>query len=49
MLTSERNKISYLHFIMSVLVILIHSINNDTKFEFRFAHILGQNVISGSF
>ena len=37
MLTSERNKISYLHFIMSVLVILIHSINNDTRFERFFA------------
>ena len=33
MLTREKNKISYLHFIMSVLVILIHSINNDTKLE----------------
>lgn len=33
MLTREKNKISYLHFIMSVLVILIHSINNETKFE----------------
>ena len=33
MLTSERNKISYLHFIMSVLVILIHSINNESRFE----------------
>ena len=29
----EKNKITYLHFIMSVLVILIHSINNETKFE----------------
>lgn len=29
----EKNKISYLHFILSVLVILIHSINNETKFE----------------
>lgn len=33
MLTREKNKISYLHFIMSVLVVLIHSINNDTKLE----------------
>lgn len=33
MLTREKNKISYLHFIMSVLVILIHSINNETRFE----------------
>ena len=33
MLTREKNKITYLHFIMSVLVILIHSINNETKFE----------------
>ena len=33
MLTSEKNKISYLHFIMSVLVILIHSINNETRLE----------------
>lgn len=33
MLTREKNKISYCHFILSVLVILIHSINNETKFE----------------
>ena len=33
MLSREKNKISYLHFILSVLVILIHSINNETKFE----------------
>ena len=33
MLSRDKNKITYLHFIMSVLVILIHSINNDTKFE----------------
>ena len=40
MLTREKNKISYLHFFMSVLVILIHSINNETKFE-RFFSIDG--------
>lgn len=40
MLTREKNKITYLHFIMSVLVILIHSINNETKFE-RFFSIDG--------
>ena len=33
MLSREKNKISYLHFILSVLVILIHSINNETKIE----------------
>ena len=33
MLSREKNKISYCHFILSVLVILIHSINNETKFE----------------
>ena len=33
MVTREKNKITHMHFIMSVLVILIHSINNDTKFE----------------
>ena len=33
MLIREKNKVVYLHFILSVLVILIHSINNETKFE----------------
>ena len=33
MLNREKNKITYLHFILSVLVILIHSINNETKIE----------------
>ena len=34
---NEKNKIVYLQFLMSVLVILIHSINNDTKFERLFS------------
>lgn len=38
---NEKNKIVYLHFIMSVLVILIHSINNDTKFEKLFSMEFG--------
>ena len=29
----ETNKIKYIHFILSILVILIHSINNNTRFE----------------
>ena len=37
MLVREKNKITYLHFILSVLVILIHSINNETKFENLFS------------
>ena len=43
----ESNKISYLHFIMSVLVILIHSINNETKFErfFSMEYGIGQFAV----
>ena len=37
MLTREKNKISHMHFILSVLVILIHSINNETKLEKLFS------------
>ena len=37
MTSKEKNKIIYLHFILSVLVILIHSINNNTKFENLFS------------
>lgn len=37
MLSREKHKISYLHFVMSVLVILIHSINNDSKLEKLFS------------
>ena len=33
----EKNKVLYLYFILSVLVILIHSINNATKFEMFFS------------
>lgn len=33
----EKNKIKYVYFIMSVLVILIHSINNETKFQLFFS------------
>lgn len=43
----EKNKITYIHFILSVMVILIHSINNDTKIE-RFFSIdngIGQFVV----
>ena len=47
MLTREKNKITYLHFIMSVLVILIHSINNETKFErfFSIENGIGQFAV----
>ncbi len=43
----EKNKISYLHFILSVLVILIHSINNDTKIEkfFSIENGIGQFAV----
>ena len=43
----EKNKISYLHFILSVLVILIHSINNETKFEkfFSIENGIGQFAV----
>lgn len=33
----EKHKITYMHFILSVLVILIHSINNETRFEKLFS------------
>ena len=37
MTRTESNKVTYLYFIMSVLVILIHSVNNDTKFQLFFS------------
>lgn len=37
----EKNKFSYLHFMLSILVILIHSINNNTKFELFFSDKMG--------
>ena len=37
----EKNKVSYLHFILSVLVILIHSINNESKVERLFSAEFG--------
>ena len=45
MLSREKNKVIYLHFILSVLVILIHSINNETKFE----NIFSMNAGLGQF
>lgn len=37
MLTREKNKITYIHFLLSILVILIHSINNNGKFQAFFS------------
>lgn len=37
MLTREKNKITYLHFILSILVILVHSINGTGKFQSFFS------------
>ena len=42
----QKNKIKYQYFIMSVLVILIHSINNETKFQLFFSETgIGQFAV----
>lgn len=41
----ESNKIKYILFIVSVLVILIHSLNNETRFERFFANGIGQFAV----
>lgn len=42
----ESNKVKYIYFIMSVLVILIHSINNETKFQRFFSEFgIGQFAV----
>lgn len=47
MTLKEQNKVSYVYFILSVLVILIHSINNDTYFEkiFSIENGMGQFAV----
>lgn len=37
MISREKNKITYIHFILSILVILVHSINNQSVFQRLFS------------